>query len=428
MQAGIYIARRSTLLMAGVMWVVLVSLNLSAQEGSVRSDVKTYHPKQLKKVYKERFSKIDKQTKSLKKSLAAFEEEADTLVSDSVLTTFANIGQLIKSRVEVPDEKQLKAEVAGKVPKRYLRQYHRLNRKWELKKAKWEQFARQDSTLRHYWKTVKSDSVLLSRAEKRLTEHLSKQAAAQLAGRESLTKEAKGVFKQLDGFTDPDEAYKQLLDGAFEYPAKALESLPEDAAAGPLAKKGALLADTHNQLWKLKQKYSYLGNSNDLSTAVKQNSLQAYSFAARLRPGGTFQFHPARRGFRVDLRPNLGYKINRKLVVGLGGFYRASFGKPDALVAHHAYGASIFGRQVLFRRFFLHLEVEYASAKTPVANRETTKRINTNSLLLGIGKSFLLTEKLNGTVLWLYHFNHANTSAYTSPWGFRLGINLNQTH
>ncbi|MEQ9426850.1 MAG: hypothetical protein RJQ09_20675 [Cyclobacteriaceae bacterium] len=68
------------------------------------------------------------------------------------------------------------------------------------------------------------------------------------------------------------------------------------------AGKAKKLEKAQNKLTNLKKKYSYVPNSNDLSTAKKANSLEDVAFRKRLIIGGTLQIH-AGDPVNIDFNP-----------------------------------------------------------------------------------------------------------------------------
>jgi hypothetical protein len=81
------------------------------------------------------------------------------------------------------------------------------------------------------------------------------------------------------------------------------------------------------QMCKLKQKYSYVPNSNDLSSAVKRSSLKGESLWKRLVIGGNFNVSKT-NPVTIDLAPAVGYKLNKLFEAGL----TATSGPSSALI------------------------------------------------------------------------------------------------
>lgn len=175
----------------------------------------------------------------------------------------------------------------------------------------------------------------------------------------------------------------------------------------------------------LKEKYSKVVNSNDLSTATKRSSLEGDSFWERLVFGGTFQIHIDQQT-SIDLNPELSYRINKMWDVGIGGNYRLN-GELEDLLGQardsQIYGYRIFTEYFLFKGFYIHVEFESLASKTtePVDHQEVKWN---NSLLAGIERRFNLGKNTQAQISLLYNFMHKNNPLYTSPWNVRFGFSF----
>lgn len=78
-----------------------------------------------------------------------------------------------------------------------------------------------------------------------------------------------------------------------------------------------------------KQKYSQLGNSQDMSTAIKRKSLKGAPLKQRIYFGGNFNINSTDPVI-LDFSPQLGYYLNRKWIIGAGFTYRNSFSSTDS--------------------------------------------------------------------------------------------------
>lgn len=406
-------------------FLMFLTFQLNAQKPKIETNA--FNLKSVKRQYREHFRELGKEQKRLKSLLKRFESVADTAAMDQILQSFSKANGLVNEGMPTLDKALITDKAEEQVPERYKKKYGKLNQQWLSKKQEWQKYARQDSALKEYWTKLKADTVLLARAEEKLLAHLENQfVEGEFPGlSEAPLDQMKSTFQDLEGFTDKQAAYDQLTDGAFNFSDETLKSLSKDAAVGPLAKKDGIVEDAHNMMSKLKQKYSFVQNSNDLSTAIKSNSLQNRSFSQRLRLGGNFQFHPVKKGLRIDLSPTLAYGVNKDLAFGLGVSYRASFGKTDQPnEPSNVLGARVFGQQSLFKGFFLHAEGEFLSTRITTLNTEESQKQEAFGFLTGLGREFSFIEKLDASVLWLYHFNHSKTLAYKSPWVFRLGFSF----
>lgn len=415
------------MLLVLVILVCLISFGHTtvAQEVGIESSQTI---KELKAQYKERQSNFVNEKKRFQSLLKSFSDVSDTTASEQILNSFTKITKLADSEFPVPDKLAIKSRAQGELPDRYKNQLQRLNRKWSTSKAEWQHYAQSDTSLRNYWQQLKADTVLMAKAEQKLLDHLKRELGDNpLLSQENPMAEMADTFKQLEGFTDKEAAYEQLTDGAFEYSPEELANMTPEKVVGPLLGKDNLVENAHTNMWKLKQKYSKVQNSNDLSTAVKSNSLQGSSFNKRLKLGGTFQFHPMKNGLQLDVSPSLAYQLNKDFLIGLGATYRASFGeRKESDIPVSVYGGRLYSQYKLFKGFLLHAETEFLSVESAIPNSEKVLTKQTQGFLAGLGKEFKFIKGLSASTLWLYHFNHTKTSAYKSPWVFRLGFSFDK--
>src|SRR5690606_22493004 len=126
---------------------------------------------------------------------------------------------------------------------------------------------------------------------------------------------------------------------------------------------GDKLEAAQNQMNQLKKKYSYVPNSNDLSTAVKINSLKDEPLQKRLIVGTNLKLE---RGnpLSLDFAPLVMYKFNRVFHAGVSGSYRASINYDEKNLSTNpqdVFGASALARHFVLKSFFTYTEFEYKS-------------------------------------------------------------------
>jgi len=219
-----------------------------------------------------------------------------------------------------------------------------------------------------------------------------------------------------------------------------------------------LLKAAQEKLAKYKRKYATVHSTNDMSTAVKRNSLAGKPLSERLVLGGTFQIIPAyskqqqpaspagrqqhtgnnsnsaysnnnndsKVPTSVDISPLLGYRINKKLTVGVGGTYRAILEIDDLKRKDQVYGYRGFIQQHAIKGFFVH--GEYENLNTAGLTTDSGDKVNRSwqpAGLAGIGKEFDFFKQAKGQVIFLYNFLHEDgASPYRKPWMIRFGFNL----
>lgn len=419
------VLKNITLSSGGLIFIaMLCCTSLVGQEVSVQSTKSQLRG--LKKQYRQQLRSLTNESKRFKGLLDEFTDVADSVKSLETMESFAKLSTMVKSKLPQVDKEQLFQEGEERIPKRYKKQYQRYSQQWSTKKEEWQRFTRQDSTFKGYWEKLKSDTALMAKAEEKLVEHFKKELGENPFG-ESIdpSKQMKQVMSDFEGLADPKAAYEQLTKEAFNYSGEELKGLTKDQIIGPLAGKDNIVEQAHNSMWELKRKYSFVQNSDDLSTAIKAKSLQDQSFDQRLRLGGNFRFVPVNKGLKIDLSPTLGFALNRDLIFGLGVVYRANFGKTDSTnEPSSVFGARMFVQQTFWRGIFFHAEGELVSTEQELPNETDMVKEDTIGFLAGVGREFRFIKGLNASALWLYHFNHSKTLAYRTPWVFRLGFNL----
>lgn len=188
------------------------------------------------------------------------------------------------------------------------------------------------------------------------------------------------------------------------------------------------VAAAQEKITKMKKKYSSVLNSNDLSTATKANSMKGRPLTDRMFIGGSFQFSRT-EPFTIFFDPSIGYKINKRLVAGVGTRFQFSFGEYDTLANNYNRKKSelsykVFTNYDIFRNFYLTTEFE----NNKILINQTDDGANykwTPSLFAGIGKSFSISYGFNGYISVVYDFLHNPAqSVYSSPFAVRFGLGL----
>lgn len=260
---------------------------------------------------------------------------------------------------------------------------------------------------------------LAQEAERRAAEALQKEGG--ISSLEDIAPDSE--LGKLDNYKKQfEQSQQQLKEGL------AKQKIKEKMAAS--AKKfiqdnAQQISQVQSKMGELKKKYSYVPNSNDLSTAKKRSSLKGESFWKRLVIGGNFNVSKT-NPLRVDLSPVIGYKINKLFEIGVTGAYRAQFKASKSNVAQtgeEVYGFSIFADHMVFKNFFGHLEGEQLKTNTGTVENESREWKQT--LLVGIGRKFNVAKWLEMQALVLYNPLHGNTDGiYNSPVVFKTGIRV----
>src|SRR5579859_8167495 len=121
-----------------------------------------------------------------------------------------------------------------------------------------------------------------------------------------------------------------------------------------------LMGDVQTRLSKLMRRYSYVPNSNDLSTAVKRTSLKGRTFKERLVVAGNFQLLNT-TPVTLDFSPIAGYKFNSKWSAGIGMNYRQTFSNnptTSVKLSPSVFGVKVFASYDVAKGFFAYTEFD----------------------------------------------------------------------
>ena len=171
-----------------------------------------------------------------------------------------------------------------------------------------------------------------------------------------------------------------------------------------------------NKVNRLKSKYGKVLNSNDLSTAVKRNSLEGVPLGERIVLGGNFNIQ-SREPFSADVSGSFGYQFSKRLIVGIQGSYR--LGNVDSTAV---LGGRAFINYDLTKNFFMATEFEMMRKK--LERESTVKNEWHPGMFIGIGRSFPVLPKMNAQVALMYNLLHDNQEGiYNRPIVVRFGYN-----
>lgn len=245
---------------------------------------------------------------------------------------------------------------------------------------------------------------------------------------------AEGQMNQLNPFnksltelkSTPDQ-YKQQVDDLRDT-AKIKEAARQKAQE--LLTQNSYIKSVQSKMGLLKNKYSTLLNSNDLSTGIKEKSLKGRPLRERWVIGGNFNivnFTP----LMIDLAPQFGYRINKRFQVGVSGVYRAKFVdsvRVSNAVPSNVYGYSVFASYAIILNFFAYAEFERTTSTAKLqVNDAKGESIWINSALVGIGRQFKIHKKVNGSVLLLWNPLHVNgKSPYHEAFVIKTGFQLSE--
>ncbi|MBL7864467.1 MAG: hypothetical protein JNK10_06305 [Cyclobacteriaceae bacterium] len=239
-------------------------------------------------------------------------------------------------------------------------------------------------------------------------------------------KDSKTHLKQLEEFRSIQSQYNEQF-GKLNDP-KALKEKgkqqAEEAAMKYLAENPAPLQQAQTQIDRLMKKYSIVPNSNDLTTAVKRTSLEGRPLRERLVIALNIQV-PSYDPVTIDFSPQLGYKINSRFILGVGGTYRKTFSDATTSFAPEVAGYKTFSSYDVFKSFFVY--GEYANNTTGKKSDGSSNLTWQPAAWLGVGKRFSVHKKVDMTVLAIYNVIHKpNDPIYPQPFVVRVGFQLSE--
>jgi hypothetical protein len=201
------------------------------------------------------------------------------------------------------------------------------------------------------------------------------------------------------------------------------------AAGGPDAEQLVQqnIQQALSELTQLKEKLNQLGKGSSEADLpdFKPNNQKTKSFFQRLEFGTNLQtvksngFYPA----TTDLGLSVGYKLNDRSVLGIGGSYKFGLGSIDHIVlTHEGIGLRSFIDWKIKGSFWISGggEVNYRSQFEDLSifqNYSAWQR----SALLGLSKKYTLGKKWKGNVQLLYDFLHAQQVPRMQAFMLRFG-------
>jgi biopolymer transport protein ExbD len=174
-----------------------------------------------------------------------------------------------------------------------------------------------------------------------------------------------------------------------------------------------------------------VGNSNGDITQpnFKPNQQKTKSFRQRLEIGTNIQSQKARWSFPVtsDLGLSLGYKLNNRSVIGIGGSYKLGLGRgwDNIAISHQGVGIRSYIDYQLKGSFFLSGGYEQ-NYRSEIRTIEALKDRSTwqSSGLIGLSKKYKVSQKLKGQMQLLWDFLSYKQLPQTQALVFRIGYTL----
>lgn len=308
----------------------------------------------------------------------------------------------IRAYTDLKLDSTVKQRVVSEMKNEAVSEFNKLEKPRELAGLPSVKGIKLDSTYKDSASVAKMRKQLINRGEQELRNtkvfgELDENKSAALKSKENFFQTPNEISMK-DGRLDSAAIKQQAME-------KAKTQLTQIAQQA-----GAL-----NQVNKLKGKYGKVLNSNDLSTAVKRNSLEGQPFGQRLVLGGDFNILDT-DPFIADLAGSVGYKFTKRLLSGIQGSYRV--GRMDSSSVR---GGRVFTNYDLARNFYAAGEFEMMSRSVNIENG--SERDWHPGFFLGVGRTFALLPKLKAQVALMYNFLYENQDGiYNRPFVVRFGF------
>lgn len=173
----------------------------------------------------------------------------------------------------------------------------------------------------------------------------------------------------------------------------------------------------------MKKKYSELPDQRNPDEGVKRNSLENASVASRIYFGGNLSI-TSTDPFITDFGLQLGYWLNAKWLVGVGGMFREQWGGPATIVTGDSWGHSFFMRYDLPKGFFAYAEYERKISESLWNKPEVIVPAEwQEAFLTGVGKEFK-AGPVRMQFMLLYDCTFRTNDMYSSPFVTKMGFQI----
>jgi len=221
-----------------------------------------------------------------------------------------------------------------------------------------------------------------------------------------------GYRDRLEGMQTNDFVADQLEAKAAEYEQLGKETLQEK------------LDEAIAEMTKAKKKYPSLESLKD-APKRPENPLKDEPLGKRLKFGGDLQVN-RESPTSVDVSVQIGYLFNPKAQLGFGVSYRIPTGDKFSSVdfSESLFSTRFFFNHFVYKRFYLQAVYESNRITILDQNDISIGQEWVQSGMIGLGKEFPISKKVNMSTSILYNFLYNDKSPYQKPWVFRVGFNL----
>ncbi len=238
-------------------------------------------------------------------------------------------------------------------------------------------------------------------------------------------KENVGLPKgKIDKIREYEKMARQYQDKAVIQ--KQMEQKSKNVATDFLKDKAPQVQAAQSKLAKSQKKYRQFSSLTD-AKKHPWNSLKGIPFKDRFLPGFVWQFQKSEYQ-DVFLSSGGTYKITGRVAIGFSGTYRLQMQTKPSLSwmsGMQTYGPRLTGRVGLIKGIFIHTEWEkLSSIYEDINTKERSPREWSDRVMVGIGKSFMLSRRIKGETLLLYNLQHKKDNVYNNQVNLRTGFYL----
>lgn len=204
------------------------------------------------------------------------------------------------------------------------------------------------------------------------------------------------------------------------------DQLPHEQMADLLGKvPDKRLEEAVNSLAKMKSKYLELPDIQAPENGLKKHSMKGTSLADRVVIGGNLMLKST-DPIVTDIDLQLGLRMTKKLVFGLGLIWTESFARDSTgMDTKNAHGYSAFARYDLISNFFAY--GEYAQVNNTAlfgGQKGEVPVVWQYEYLVGLGSEVSLFKTVKMQIILAYDFNHKHNDLHPRPFVVKVGYQV----
>lgn len=215
-------------------------------------------------------------------------------------------------------------------------------------------------------------------------------------------KELSAKAKQIQEYEDRLKKYQDKKLIQQELKAKALTIANEEKM-----KNAALVKKAQDGYAKAKRVHGSFQSTKDLKR-LPPNAMKGKPLRARIVPGLTFQVYQSDK-LRIDLGPQLGFRVSGRITTGIGGVYRISINKSNKyfVANENIFGGRFYTDVLITKGFYGHADFEYLRTNSLDINSSEQWQNRVAASHFGLGKSYSISKRLKGSAMGLYRLEYA---------------------